>query len=234
MTLYGSALYERREAGLTVEHTHHVQANGRTVATVKRSGASTTNTTRYLHKDHLGSVVVITGETGTIVESLAYDAWGKRRPASTWQTPAPGVFIAAITLTRGFTMHEHLDQVGLIHMGGRVYDPEIGRFLSPDPFVQFPISTQGFNRYAYVGNNPLFYTDPSGYFLKKQTPTPVVFIVALSVTRGFTGHEHLDQVGLVHGRSMKVRDRDDEYLGLSGRVDEAIREACHMTPSDLG
>nr|WP_240902324.1 RHS repeat-associated core domain-containing protein [Wenzhouxiangella sp. XN24] len=167
LTLYGSALYERREAGLTVEHTHHVQANGRTVATVKRSGASTTNTTRYLHKDHLGSVVVITGETGTIVESLAYDAWGKRRPASTWQTPAPGVFIAAITLTRGFTMHEHLDQVGLIHMGGRVYDPEIGRFLSPDPFVQFPISTQGFNRYAYVGNNPLSYTDPSGYFLKK-------------------------------------------------------------------
>jgi hypothetical protein len=52
-------------------------------------------------------------------------------------------------------------------MGGRVYDPEIGRFLSPDPFVQFPASTQGFNRYAYVGNNPLSYTDPSGYFLKK-------------------------------------------------------------------
>jgi RHS repeat-associated protein len=77
------------------------------------------------------------------------------------------VFIAAISLTRGFTGHEHLDQVGLIHMGGRVYDPEIGRFLSPDPFVQFPASTQGFNRYAYVGNNPLSYTDPSGYFLKK-------------------------------------------------------------------
>ena len=76
------------------------------------------------------------------------------------------MFIAAITLTRGFTMHEHLDQVGLIHMGGRVYDPELGRFLSPDPFVQFPISTQGFNRYAYVNNNPLSYTDPSGYFLK--------------------------------------------------------------------
>ena len=77
------------------------------------------------------------------------------------------MFIAAITLTRGFTMHEHLDQVGLVHMGGRVYDPELGRFLSPDPFVQFPISTQGFNRYAYVSNNPLSYTDPSGYFLKK-------------------------------------------------------------------
>ena len=147
--------------------THATGPGSRTVATVHRSGTSPTNTTRYLHKDHLGSVVAITSETGTLVESLAYDAWGKRRPASTWQTPSPGVFIAAITLTRGFTMHEHLDQVGLIHMGGRVYDPELGRFLSPDPFVQFPISTQGFNRYAYVNNNPLSYTYPSGYFLKK-------------------------------------------------------------------
>jgi RHS repeat-associated protein len=135
LTLYGGALYERRHAGgAATQHTHHIQANGRTVATVHRTGTSTTNTTRYLHKDHLGSVVAITSETGTIVESLAYDAWGKRRPAATWQTPTPGVFMAAITLTRGFTMHEHLDQVGLIHMGGRVYDPEIGRFLSPDRY----------------------------------------------------------------------------------------------------
>jgi hypothetical protein len=52
-------------------------------------------------------------------------------------------------------------------MNGRTYDPEIGRFLSADPFVQFPESTQGFNRYSYVGNNPLSYTDPSGFFLKK-------------------------------------------------------------------
>ena len=164
---YGSALYERRHVDATVEHTHYVQANGGTVAVVKRSGTNVTNTPRYLHKDHLGSVVAITNESGTIVESLAYDAWGKRRPATTWQTPSPGVFMAVVELRRGFTLHEHIDHVGLVHMGGRVYDPEIGRFLSPDPFVQFPASTQGFNRYAYVSNNPLSYTDPSGYFLKK-------------------------------------------------------------------
>jgi RHS repeat-associated protein len=167
LILYGSPLYERRHVGAWVEHTHYIQASGGTVATVKRAGTGTTNTTRYLHKDHLGSVVAITSESGAIVEQLNYDAWGKRRPASTWHALAPGEFIAAVTLKRGFTMHEHLDQVGFIHMGGRVYDPEIGRFLSPDPFVQFPASTQGFNRYVYVGNNPLSFTDPSGYFLKK-------------------------------------------------------------------
>ncbi len=167
LILYGALLYERRHIGAAVTHVHYIQANGSTVATVHRSGTSPDNTHRYLHKDHLGSVVAITSQAGVIEERLAYDAWGKRRPWNTWQTPNPGVFIAAITLTRGFTLHEHLDQVGLIHMGGRVYDPEIGRFLSADPFVQFPASTQGFNRYSYVANNPLSYTDPSGYFLKK-------------------------------------------------------------------
>ncbi|MBK7520770.1 MAG: RHS repeat-associated core domain-containing protein [Gammaproteobacteria bacterium] len=72
------------------------------------------------------------------------------------------------TLTnKGFTGHEQLDGVELIHMGGRVYDAEIGRFLSADPFVQDITNLQGLNRYSYVENNPLSYTDPSGFFLKK-------------------------------------------------------------------
>jgi RHS repeat-associated protein len=69
--------------------------------------------------------------------------------------------------TRGYTGHEGLDPVGLIHMNGRVYDPKLGRFISADPHVQAPGNTQNLNRYSYVLNNPLSYTDPSGYFFKK-------------------------------------------------------------------
>jgi hypothetical protein len=47
-------------------------------------------------------------------------------------------------------------------MNGRLYDPLVGRFLSPDNYVQSPDFTQSFNRYAYCINNPLKYTDPSG------------------------------------------------------------------------
>ena len=72
------------------------------------------------------------------------------------------------TTPRGYTGHEHLNNLGVIHMNGRVYDPVLGRFLSPDPVVQAPHDTQGFNRYAYVRNNPLRYTDPSGFCY--QTP----------------------------------------------------------------
>ena len=67
-----------------------------------------------------------------------------------------------------FTGHELLESVGLIHMNGRVYDPEIGRFLSADPFLSVTVNLQKLNRYTYVMNNPLSYTDPTGYFSLKK------------------------------------------------------------------
>jgi hypothetical protein len=54
-----------------------------------------------------------------------------------------------------------------VHMNGRVYDAELGRMLSADPFVPEAVNPQAFNRYSYVLNNPLSYTDPSGFFFKK-------------------------------------------------------------------
>ena len=55
----------------------------------------------------------------------------------------------------------------VIHMGGRTYNPHLGRFMQADPFVQAPGNLQNYNRYSYVLNNPMSYTDPSGYFFKK-------------------------------------------------------------------
>ena len=60
-------------------------------------------------------------------------------------------------------------------MNGRVYEPSLGRFLSPDPFVQAPDNTQSFNRYSYVFNNPLSFTDPSG-FVADDRPIDETFV----------------------------------------------------------
>ncbi|WP_262885685.1 RHS repeat domain-containing protein [Tenacibaculum maritimum] len=65
-------------------------------------------------------------------------------------------------LNRGYTGHEHFMGVALIHINGRMYDAKLGHFLSPDNFIQEPFSTQSFNRFGYVWNNPLKFTDPSG------------------------------------------------------------------------
>jgi len=64
---------------------------------------------------------------------------------------------------RGYTGHEHIDLFELVNMDGRVYDPRLGRFLSPDPYVQDPTYSQSLNRYSYCVNNPLVFYDPSGY-----------------------------------------------------------------------
>lgn len=76
--------------------------------------------------------------------------------------PTDGTSARLMMMDRGYTSHEHLAEVGLIHMNGRLYDPVLRSFLMPDNFIQQPENTQNYNRYAYVLNNPLMYTDPSG------------------------------------------------------------------------
>jgi RHS repeat-associated protein len=180
---------EQTSAGIT-EHKHYLQAGGITFAmhtmrvntangtiavpnlpstpsgntTASPAAAAlsiTPYTTSYLHPDHLGSVIAITDNQGAVVERLAYDAWGKRRyPNGTVDTQDA---LTSLYSDRGFTLHEHLDEMGIIHMNGRVYDPLVGRFMSADPTIPNPFNLQSFNRYSYVRNNPLKLYDPTGY-----------------------------------------------------------------------
>src|SRR5690606_22798784 len=105
-----------------------------------------------------------------------YDAWGKQ--STLYTNTTSGITNQAPT-TRGFTDHEELSDFGLVHMNGRVYDPVIGRFLSADSFVDGVTDSQGFNRYSYVGNNPLGFTDPSGNLkVWKEVLGPIVQVIA--------------------------------------------------------
>ena len=90
---------------------------------------------------------------------LSYDAWGRRNAADGSYDNVSAAF------DRGYTGHEHLDAFGLINMNGRLYDPMLGRMLSPDIVVQQTDYTQSYNRYSYCFNNPLRFTDPSGYVM---------------------------------------------------------------------
>jgi RHS repeat-associated protein len=126
-----------------------VAGDGLAAIYVKQSGQ--TDKIYYAHKDHLGSIIKLTDASGTEVFKAAYDPWGNRK-----------VFNNSFNFHRGFTGHEHLPEFNLINMNGRLYDPQLGSFLSPDPFVQAPDYLQSCNRYSYCLNNPLKYTDPSG------------------------------------------------------------------------
>jgi RHS repeat-associated protein len=104
--------------------------------------------------DNLGSYLQLIDNTGVSVFEAQYDAWGRQEVTKN-----------NVGFHRGYTGHEMLPEFGLINMNGRLYDPLLGRFLSPDNYVQLPDFSQSLNRYSYCLNNPLKYTDPSGDFL---------------------------------------------------------------------
>jgi RHS repeat-associated protein len=168
-TVYVDGLFEKvtKPSG-TIEYKHYILAGSDPIAvrTLRFSGGvNGSNDTRYLHKDHLGSVEAITDESAGVLQRLSYDAFGKRRNAASWSGTPSSTDWANINALghRGFTFHEHLDNVELIHMNGRAYDPDLGRFISADPLIQAPFQSQSLNRYSYVMNNPLSLTDPSGH-----------------------------------------------------------------------
>ena len=162
-TIYYGGPYEKIiENGVTKEVYYLNTLDGLTATLIKTNGDA--GTLYYVHKDHLGSIVALTNTTGAIKEEMSYDPWGYRRDPATWLTYKADQILPATTLLRGFTGHEHINEMKLINMNGRVYDPLLGMFISPDPFVQDPSNSLSYNRYSYCINNPLKYTDENGYW----------------------------------------------------------------------
>lgn len=105
----------------------------------------------YYHKDHLGSTAMISDKNGNKIEYAYYQPYGETTSDS------------ANPFTHKFTGQEQDSETGLYNYNARFYYPYIGRFVSPDTIVPNPVNPQSLNRYAYVLNNPLRYTDPTGH-----------------------------------------------------------------------
>jgi RHS repeat-associated protein len=156
----GNALFfEIETKGTITEWKHYLHAPSGLLMMRSIKSNTTAKTDVYFHKDHLGSITTITNNIGAILEQNSFDAFGKRRNSNGSDATTT---INSLT-RRGFTQHEMLPEVNLIHMNGRVYEPTLGRFMSADPFVQYSGFSQSYNRYSYGFNNPLSGTDPSGY-----------------------------------------------------------------------
>jgi RHS repeat-associated protein len=154
--LYFGELYETRGGAATI----HVFAGNQRVASVFLDG-----TTQFYHKNHLGSASVITDQNGARKEQIEYFPFGTYRAVGNingtydFDPTFPDVFYT-------FTGQEDDDDLGLYNYGARLYDPVLGRFISPDRLVQAPENPQTLNRYTYCLNNPLIYTDPSGEWIE--------------------------------------------------------------------
>ena len=152
------AMSEKLVSGSTTTWHDYIAAPGDGLVAEKFSGGTTA--TRYITLDHLGSIAVVTNESGAVVERDAYDAWGKRRNIN--GSDDTTCSLTSLT-TRGFTGHEHIDGDCLINANARIHDPTIARFLSADDEIPDAFNGQAFNRFSYVNNGPLSFIDPTGH-----------------------------------------------------------------------
>jgi RHS repeat-associated protein len=174
---------------------------GLTAQTASISGLNTV--TKLVLKDHLGSMTaeamitgsvdatgkLIVGSVSVIANGVVvhgFGPWGNARNATS--PLAEG--------QRGFTGHEMLDELGFIHMNGRLYDPITGRFLQADPIIQSAYDGQNYNRYSYVMNNPLSYTDPTGFSWWTKWRKTVFAVVAAIAVPWAVGELFLGAVGV--------------------------------------
>jgi RHS repeat-associated protein len=164
-TRYYVGNYERTVIGNRVLEVNYVMAPTGLVALFVTDSLNTVKTsdTYLTDLDHLGSIQNVYDIQGNLLYNLSFDAWGRRRDPNSGAYTSYAALALPEWLYRGYTGHEHLDSLQLIDMNGRIYDPLLGLFLSPDPYNQDAANTQNYNRYSYVLNNPLKYTDPSGY-----------------------------------------------------------------------
>ena len=153
--LYVGKLYEQRNLdALNVEESvYRLYTDVGVVAELVHPWGSTTNrTTRYLFTDHQGSIAysVVNRE----LTQLGFFPYGKR------MNTAPAQNFSQL----GYTGHYQDDDLGLIDMGGRIYDPTIRRFLTRDVVADSPLQVFGTHAYAYVAHDPVNNTDPTGFF----------------------------------------------------------------------
>ncbi|MEW6008874.1 MAG: toxin TcdB middle/N-terminal domain-containing protein [Candidatus Omnitrophota bacterium] len=155
-TVYVGSLFEKTDSSDSGQITEikHIFMGSQRIASVKTRGDLVTTT--YYHSDHLGSSNVLTDQNGNQIALYEYTPYGEfTQPIAQNSQP----------ITHFFTGKELDDSTGLYFYGARYYDPEIGRFITPDSIVQAPSDPQSLNRYSYCRNNPVVYTDPSGHFL---------------------------------------------------------------------
>jgi RHS repeat-associated protein len=183
----------------------HIHAEGEEVARIVRKPSG--ESLQFVHSDRMGSVSAVSTDGAVIstpddVQLFRFDPFGQVVNDS----GSPTTDIGESPLTRGFTGHEHDTEFGLINMRGRMYDPKLHRFLTPDPFVQAPTYGQSHNPYTYAFNSPLRYVDPTGM---QNEPVPA----GLENDGGWTQNEKGEWVCVGTGNSCEGGPPSDGEQG---------------------
>jgi RHS repeat-associated protein len=161
--LYFGDFEIQKSASGIVTNIHYVQGGEGLCAIIKVDAANTI-TEHFVYNDHLGSITTITDASGTVIVNQSFDAWGRTRNPFDWTYSTTTLPASPLWLYRGYTGHEAMPEFALINMNARLYDPVVGKMISPDNLVWSASHSQAYNRYSYARNNPMVYIDPDGNF----------------------------------------------------------------------
>lgn len=168
-TWYIGPHFEVQASGSNRRYQSNIFVNGEAVLSQVEQSNPLTFDAYFVHRDHQGSVDALSRFVGSGPQQIAprFDVFGKRRNADWTADPAGARYADTQFTRRGYTGHEHLDNVRLIHMNGRLQDPLLGVMLTPDPLLGLLGNSQSLGRYAYVTNNPASLSDPGGFLFGK-------------------------------------------------------------------
>jgi RHS repeat-associated protein len=190
-TRYYLGDYELTTRNGVNQYVHYITGGDGVCAIAVKDGNSAFNF--YVpYTDHLGSILTITNTSGAVIAEQNFDAWGRKRNTTTWDYA--NVAANPTWLYRGYTGHEHLPEFNLINMNARLYDPVLGRMLSPDNMVSMG-GSQGLNRYTYAYNNPTKYADLDGN-CPMCIGAAIGAIVDIGIQMYYTNQINWAQVGL--------------------------------------
>lgn len=144
-----------------------------TAKAVQRVHMTPSDTLYQIYRDNLGSVVMYANHTGGSYRYY-YSPWGTRLAGASSEASCALGQCPAGPFTRTYTGHEELWQFGLLNANARLYNPYIGRFISPDPLLNSEGGPLDFNPYVYARNNPYRYIDRDGEW----------FLLALALAGG--------------------------------------------------
>ena len=237
-TVHYLGAYERKLAAdsnssdtVTKYYSASLGALSRSVA-FRRGG-----TLHWVGSDHLGGTVRVLDDSFTALDGMRYRPYGEDRDTG-----------SSLNTDRKFTGQTEDEAAGLYWYASRAYDPEIGRFVSPDSIVPAPGNPQSLNRYSYVYNNPLGLVDPTGYVPQDQYQAWVKRFEAAHQDREVTERDWLDyQFSLEHpgtgpngtwtkqnwvAYSRVRQELGDliEHVGTSNDSNEPLRHYIHHEP----
>jgi RHS repeat-associated protein len=243
-TIYAGGIYERRtEGGVVVRETVRVPGAERIVAEIVSVDRGAPRA-YFLHDDHLGSTAAVTSQDRAEVDRAWFAPYGRRTDA-TGEMISPG---STAHPTR-FTGHE-VDEwaaltessrpSSLINMRGREYDPELGRFLSPDPLAGLGAAPDPWNAFAYAGNNPTTFVDPTGFLSGSGSGSgaPLAFDIAPGTANPFElGSPGADWTGGLPPGALHTPNFDDsqqeggsEFMDIAFAFIDGVMNA--LNPSE--